>query len=489
MRGHGNKNLSYPDQMLTIIRNGLPKKLLPKKVLIIGAGMAGLVSASLLKEAGHQVTVLEGNDRIGGRVYTVRHPFTLGNYLDVGAMRIPDNHKLVLEYIRRFQLPLNPFINSSPVDLIFVNHVLTTRKSYEESPDILNFPVNEDEKGKTATELFLEATQPFLELYSTSSPEEQERLIKEYSNYSMGEFLEFNPIGRPLSQAAIRSIGVMLGLEGFPEFSFMDILTDIIFPIFSKSVSFFEIDGGNDQLPLSFTKELNQDIQLNRKVDRIYQDKGGVRIQARDPVAGGCHHYEGDYAIVSIPFPVFQFIDVYPYHSISFEKWQVIREIINLPAVKIGVEFRCRFWEKAGVGNAITDLPSRFSYIPSHGIGSSGPAVLLASYSWGQDAILWASVPHEEMVRQLLEDLAKIYGNIVYKEFMQAYSFNWSLNQYSAGAFTLFLPGQGEKFTETIRQPEGRLHFSGEHTSSFHGWIEGAIESGIRTAWEINERN
>ncbi|SFJ29583.1 monoamine oxidase [Halobacillus dabanensis] len=489
MREIENENLRYPKDMIRIIKNGLEKKSHPKKVLIIGGGMAGLVAASLLKEAGHHVTILEGNDRIGGRVYTVRKPFTSGNYLDVGAMRIPDNHALVFEYIRRFQLPVNPFINSSPVDLIYVNNVLTTRKMYEENPDILNFPVNENEKDKTATELFLEATQPFLELYSNSTPKEQERLKAQYSEYSMGEFLEFNPIGKPLSKDAIRSIGVLLGLEGFPEFSFVDILTDIIFPIFSKTVKFFEIDGGNDRLPLSFMKELQHNIHLNRKVDKIYQLDNEVRIQAINPKTGRWHHYEGDFAIVTVPFSVFQFIDVFPYHSISFEKWHIIRELLNLPAVKIGIEFRHRFWGKAGVGNALTDQPSKFSYIPSHKIGSSGPAVLLGSYSWGYDAILWASLPYNELVRELLDDLARIYGNVVYREYMQAFSYNWGLNQFSGGAFTLFLPGQAENFSKIIRQPEGRLHFAGEHTSSFHGWIEGAIESGIRTANEINEKD
>ncbi|WP_311315995.1 flavin monoamine oxidase family protein [Cytobacillus oceanisediminis] len=479
--------MSYPKDMLAIIRNGLDKGSRPKKVLIIGGGMSGLVAASLLKQAGHQVTVLEGNHRIGGRVYTVRQPFTSGNYMDFGAMRIPDNHELVLEYIRRFRLPVNQFINSSPEDLIYVNNVLTTRKAYDENPDILNFPVEENEKGKTATELFLDATQPFIDLYSSSSPEEQKRLEDEYAEYSMEEFLQFNPIGRPLSINAIRSIGVMLGIEGFPEFSFVDILTDIIYPIFSKTVKFLEILGGNDLLPLSLMRELNQEIQLNQKVDKIFQMEKGIWIQTRNTITGERHQYDGDFAIVTVPFSVFQFIDVVPYHSISFKKWQVIRELINVSAVKIGIEFRHRFWEKNKVGNVISDLPTRFSYVPSHGIGSSGPGILLASYTWGRDAIPWASLPQKEMVLVVLKDLAKIYGDVVYKEYMHAVSFNWSLNPYSAGCFTLYTPGQEKNFSEVIRQPEGRLHFAGDHTSSFHGWIEGAIESGIRTAYEINK--
>ncbi len=478
--------MKYPHDMLSIIREGLDKAPIPKRVIIIGGGMAGLTAASLLKNAGHQVVIVEGNNRIGGRIYTVREPFQPGNYLDMGAMRIPDNHKLVMEYIKKFQLPVHVFNNSSPEDLIFTNNVLTTRKEYEANPDILNFPVEEDEKGKTALELLLEAVQPFLYLYEQSTPEEREQLEEEYGKYSIGNFLQYNPLGKPLSVTAIRYIGVMLGLEGFPNFSFVDILTDIIYPIFSETVNFLEIDGGNDHLPKAFLPQLYPNIYLNQKVERIYQKQKGVRVQTRNPQTGEVSNFYGDYAIVTVPFSVFQFVDVIPYDSISFKKWQIIRELINVAAMKIGIEFKSRFWEKNHAGNAVSDRTTRFSYVPSHGIGTQGPAVMLASYGWGDDALLWSSTPPEVMTREVLSDLAKVYGTIVYKEYLQTVSFNWSLNPFSAGCFTLFSPGQGKEFFDIIKRPEGRLHFAGEHTSSFHGWIEGAIESGIRAAYEVN---
>jgi monoamine oxidase len=484
----GFDDLNYPDDLLSIIRNGFQQTSKPKSVLILGGGMAGLVAASLLKRAGHGVTILEGNNRIGGRVYTVREPFTCGNYLDFGAMRIPGNHRLVFEYIKRFNLPVNRFINSSPQDLIYVNNVLTTQSEYKRNPDILRFPLEDDEKGKTATELFLEATQPFFDLLSSSTPEQQEELKKKYSSYSMGDYLAFNPLGKSLSDNAIRKIGVMLGIEGFPGFSFIDILTDIIYPIFSETISFYEITGGNDQLPRSFICELQNEIKLNRKVTRIIQDADRIRVETLNPNTGRTYCYTGDYAIAAMPFTVFQFIDVVPYHSIAFDKWQAIREVNNVNAVKIGMEFKTRFWEKLGMGNITSDMPFKFSYIPSHGVGSCGPGVLLASYSWGNDAALWNSVPNQELVRIVLKDLAKAYGNIVYTEFIQAVWFNWGQNPYSAGCFTLFTPQQQKYFDEITRKPEGRLHFAGEHTSSFHGWIEGAIESGIRTAFEVHHR-
>lgn len=333
--------------MLAIIRKGLKQGVSPKDILIAGAGISGLVTASLLKQAGHRVTILEANNRIGGRIFTVRKPFTEGNYLDVGAMRIPNTHVLVFEYIRRFKLRTTKFINSTKRDLIFVNNVLTTRDYYEQHPEVLGFPVQEEEKGKTATELFLTAVKPFINLYKSSTPKQQEILKEKFGRYSMDDVLKNNPIGPSLSLNAIRLISIMLGIEGFKELSFVDIVVDIIFPIFNEKTEFYEIDGGNDHLSSSFYNELGPNIICNQKVERIIQDDRGILFQTRNLVTGQYDTFSGDYAVTTIPFTAFQFIDVEPYQSISFKKWQAIRELLSIPSVKIGIEFKHRFWETA----------------------------------------------------------------------------------------------------------------------------------------------
>jgi monoamine oxidase len=83
-----------------------------KKVLVLGAGMAGLVAAYELTQLGHDVTVLEARTRPGGRVHTLREPFADGLYAEEGAARIPDNHELTLKYVKQFELPLEPFYPS-----------------------------------------------------------------------------------------------------------------------------------------------------------------------------------------------------------------------------------------------------------------------------------------------------------------------------------------------------------------------------------------
>jgi monoamine oxidase len=84
----------------------------PKKIIIIGAGIAGLSAGYELTQLGHQVTILEARARPGGRIQTLREPFADGLYAEAGAARIPDTHDLVLKYVKLFGLPLEPMYPS-----------------------------------------------------------------------------------------------------------------------------------------------------------------------------------------------------------------------------------------------------------------------------------------------------------------------------------------------------------------------------------------
>lgn len=132
-------------------------------------------------------------------------------------------------------------------------------------------------------------------------------------------------------------------------------------------------------------------------------------------------------------------------------------------------------------------MPIRFTYYPSLGIGTQGPAVVLGSYTWADESLTWNGLSNEDRVLFTLENLAKIYGKQVYSEFKIGTSYSWVENPYSIGALATFEPGQEKEIYPYITLPEGRLHFAGEHTTLSHGWMQGAIESGIRVADEVNQ--
>ncbi|MEK5501963.1 flavin monoamine oxidase family protein [Bacillus sp. FSL M8-0168] len=467
--------------MIAIIRNGLPASHRPKRIIVVGAGLAGLVAASLLKNAGHNVTILEANDRIGGRVYTSRSPFSAGLYFNVGPMRIPDIHSLTLEYIKKFKLSTNVFLNRTPMDIIYANGVKTRLRIFEENPGILRYPVAPNEQGKTAEELMLSVLQPILD-FINQDPARNWRIVeKQYRNHSLGSFLNTY-----FSSGAIDMIGVLLDMEAYMGMSLVEVLRESIF--FTSPTRFYEITGGMDLLPQAFLPQLKENILFHQKMVKISQDQNRVTIhcihqQSREHTA-----LSGDLAIITIPFSALRFVKVEPFGSFSYFKRRAIRELNYIAATKTGIEFKSRFWEKAGQrgGKFITDLPVRFSYYPSFGIGSNGHAVVLASYTWADEALTWDSMPEGERLWYTLMNLSEIYGDIVWSEFVSGASFSWSLNPFSVGGFTAFEPGQEIELYPYIPVPEGRIHFAGEHTSRAHGWMQGAIESGIRVANEVN---
>ncbi|USP93681.1 flavin monoamine oxidase family protein [Bacillus vallismortis] len=469
------------DDMVKIIRNGLSASHHPKHIIVVGAGLAGLVSASLLKNAGHRVTILEASGRAGGRVCTLRSPFSDGLYFNVGPMRIPNIHMLTLEYIKKFRLPTNVFINKSQMDIIYTNGIKTRLHLFERNPQILRYPVAPNEQGKTAEELMLSVLQPILH-FINQNPERNWRIVEEqYKNDSLSSFLNTY-----FSYGAIDMIGILLDMEAYMGMSLVEVLRESIF--FTSPTHFYEKTGRMDRLPHAFLPQLKTDILYHQKMMKISQNEHSVTVHCQHQQTAEHVAFTADLAIVTIPFSTLRFVKVEPYYSFSYYKRRAIRELNYISATKIGIEFKSRFWEKAGQrgGKSITDLPIRFSYYPSTGIGANRHAVVLASYTWTDEALMWDSLSERERIQYTLLNLSEIYGDIVWSEFVSGASFSWSQNPYSAGAFTAMEPGQELELYPYTPVPEGRTHFAGEHASLTHAWMQGAIESGIRAAYEVN---
>lgn len=471
------------EQMLSIVWNGLDKSQSPKKVVVVGAGMSGLVAASLLKQAGHQVIILEANTIVGGRVRTLRDPFSDNLYGEAGAMRIPSFHKLVFAYIEKFGLPTNEFIDEIPENYIFVNGIKTRVQDYQKNPALLKYPVNEFEKGKTADDLLNQGVQPIIDFINSDRAKNWPLVLERFDRYSVRTFLKNYTL---LSEGAIETIGVLLDEEEIMMTSFIESIrdqTDI-----TPTNTYFEITGGNDRLPAAFLPEVAENIVYNARITKIEQDNQSVTLHYINPVTREESHVSGDLTIITIPFSALRFVELKPLESFRHEKLKAIRELHYDTSTKILLEFKSRFWEKEGQygGNTATDLPIRFTYYPSHGIGKPGPAVLLASYTWGDDALRWDSLTREDRIYYALRNLAMIYGEKVHQEFVKGVSHSWLEDEYTLGAFALFEPEQQTELYNDIYTPEGRVHFAGEHTTLKHAWIEGAIESGIRVANEVN---
>ena len=112
--------------------------------------------------------------------------------------------------------------------------------------------------------------------------------------------------------------------------------------------------------------------------------------------------------------------------------------------------------------------------------------MVLAAYVWADDANRWDSIPDDDRYELAMKGLCQIYGEGIRKLYTgHGATESWMENFYAYGEAAVFAPGQIMALHPYITTPEGRVHFAGEHTSLKHAWIEGALESAVRTALEV----
>jgi monoamine oxidase len=468
-----------PEETLAVASEGLERRPQPqKRVVIIGAGVAGLVAAFELARQGHEPLLLEAQDRVGGRVYTLRD-WAPGLYIEAGAMRIPRVHTLTLEYCRLFGLEMRPFVMGNPRAFVHVGGQRMTMQEANDRPEALPFELEEHERGRTYGEMWDEATREVRELYDREGPEAFERLLEEYDQYSIREFLQM----KGFSEGAIELYGVMSFREQNMNAAVIEQLREIVGRSFEDMQ---EIVGGTDLLPRAFYEAVKRYVRFGAEVHAIDQSEHDVTVHYR--TRSGRFSVTADHAICTVPYPVMRNIEVTP--ALSRPKQKAIRELNYNASTKILFQTRTRFWEKEPLGivggTTATDLPIRRIVYPSFSDPNEERGMLLASYTWAQDALRWASMGEEEAVEQAVEDVARIHPEIT-EEFEVGKMHAWYSDPYAGGAFALFEPEQETQLQSSIVAAEGRIHFAGEHCSLYHAWIQGALESGIRAAKEVHE--
>jgi monoamine oxidase len=574
--GVDSEGRDFIEEYQNILKNGLPpinpEKVQQKKVLIIGAGISGLLAGKLLKDAGYQVTIIEANEnRVGGRIKTFAHeqmafhyqakngqaksrpleqPFKdLKQYAEAGAMRIPLQHKLVKTLLEKLNLTdkIRPFYNvdvdknntekKSFQTWLKTNGILKRRSEYQSSKcpsKEVGFPSDEKYSSKTASQLLEQALQPLkAKVDSNFSIEKRiegwKEIIKGYDDYSMHDYLK-REAGYP--EEVIEYIGTLENLTSRMFLSFIQSFIETTY--INTEVQYVELAGGNWQLPYALLPELKENIIFDARVAELYWEDGDhpkVRVKVlNEPQSTNdvdeknlkesfqepkllhenkrlnSENYDNfDCAIVAIPFSALRFVKVQP--QFSYYKHRAIIELHYDASTKVLLEFSERFWEwdetewkkhfgdaeyrghNSYGGGSITDTPNRFIYYPSHKVEGSEGGIVLASYTWSDDANRWDSIPEQDRYQFALNGLADIYGEGIKKFFTgSGKSQSWMEDFYAFGEAAIFAPGQLTNLHPHISLPEGNIHFAGEHTSLKHAWIEGAIESAIRAAKEIHDK-
>ena len=471
----------------------MPNPKRPLRVVIVGAGIAGLCAAYELEQRGHEVVILEAESRhVGGRVRTAR--FGDGLYGEFGAMRIPQGHKLTRHYIARFGLPLRKFVQSNPEAFYYVRG---NRIRIKDERKLNGFySLTETEAKKSLSNFWSETVLNVLSGLNEDELADLRRSAFKTEKVKGLDWLSLEALlrQRGTSEEAIEMFTVAWALETSLQSGILEILREEHEQTWNQE--FHEIVGGMEQIPLAFVKHLKSKPRVGCKVTRIEQNPAkGIASVVYTSENGQEKSEEGDMVLCTLPLGVLSGLIISP--PVSGPKQRAVREATYDSSTKVLAITKSRFWEtEEGIygGGTYTDLPTGITYYPADNAEAKNPVVskapggMLASYTWGQPARRLAALRHTERSKVVIEHLSKVHPQLLKTGLLsRTASWSWDNHPFSRGAFCWFSPGQQGTLYQHLISPEGRFFFAGEHASLTHTWIQGALESALRAVKQMLE--
>ncbi|TBW26405.1 NAD(P)/FAD-dependent oxidoreductase [Gramella sp. KN1008] len=448
----------------------------PKKVLVLGAGLAGLAAAWDLREAGHEVMVLEARNRPGGRVSTIREPFANGLHAEEGAAAYSNTYTHALKFIDEFGLEKVPL--SFPDSAI--TYHLNGKKINAKPGETVNWPYDltaeEQKLGPMGiVQKYILQTLP----KEIGQPEKWDKApLVHLDQISLEEYLRKNGA----SEGAIKLIKNTQWFAAMPgETSGLSMAVSDA-GLFMGAAPFI-LKNGNDALPREMAKRMSENISYETVVKKVSDNGNGVVVSAIQN--GALKDFNADKVIVTFPLKVLGTVEFQP--SLPAGKKKAIQDVPVINLTRTYLQVDKPFWMKDKVsGMAFTDLPvgDITPLVNSNGI-ENNPAILESMVAGPSAPKLEKAAP-EKTIAKMKTEMKKLYPGIE-DHFMKGHVKGWSQDPYSLGGPSWYAPGDVTAHLKNLQAPYGNVHFGGEHTIILRSTMEGALRSGARAAREVHE--
>ena len=447
-------------------------------VIVLGAGLAGLYTTMLLEELGYRVTLLEASDHVGGRVQTrdidgTRH--------ELGASDIGVMYARVLDVMRRLELERVPSsIRIKPFSYHIHGQLL--RADEWESSDA-NLTVG-DERAIPPTRLLSQLLNQFNPLQDLD-----DWLTPEYRHLDIpiAAYLAQNGV----SPEAIRLAGTAYNGTGMGRTSALQLLRDATRTRFGinafmkmkeagqQVAPLSQVAGGNQRLPEAMAASLTTEVRFGKAAARIESAADGITVSCLDG-----NRYRGDFLVSAIPLTALRQVNINP--PLSRVKAAAAGETRYYSATKFYLRPKTKFWEADGYDASMwTDSAVERVFAATD---DSDEVHTLLVWIAGQGSRRIDQYDREQAERIVLDTLARMRpaskGQL---EVMHYHS--WGLTPFIGGCGQTYSAGQIGRFAAALPEPEGRIHFAGEHTRRREPGMESAMASAERVVGELLARS
>jgi monoamine oxidase len=461
-------------------------------VLVLGAGLAGMVAAMELRDAGYKVQLLEYQNRAGGRNWSIHGgdsytelggatqqcQFEAGHYLNPGPWRIPYHHYGILHYCDRLKVPLEPFIQVNYNAWVHSTMAFGGKpKRYRE--------IQADFHGHVAELLAKTTRQSALD--DAVTKEDQQILLQALRAWGAldGDYKYVK--GRASSNRRGPLVDDGGGLNSLPTYSEPDSMSAVLNSYLWRTITWshdfeyqtplFQPVGGMGQIGQAFGAELGNVIQYNAKVIDIHQDDKGVTATYVDAIKGGApRKASADWCVCTIPASVLSQIPM----NVGAKMKAAIDQLPYGASVKSGLQFKRRFWEQDdGIygGISFTNQPNALIGYPNFNFFSKGKGVLQGSQASGPGGLLLSAKSPEERMQDLLEWGEKIHPGKYKANFEHGVSVAWNRVPWTLGCSAAWTDAAREQHYDNLCALDGRIVLAGEHASRLPTWQEGSVVS------------